>query len=271
MSALSSLSDFLDEAERSGQLNLRTQDIRAALPRLSAGALRQSMYRQQQRGRLAHLSRGSDHWLIVPLQYATSGAPPLEAWLDRYLARTLGIPYYVTLLSAAETYGASPYAVMVTQVMVPGRRRPVSVGRHEVVFYVRAKAGSMPARWHETPDGRFKVASPELTALELVERAALVGGIGRTQEVLRELAASCTPSGLIDALDALMEIPTAQRLGALLALDDQRELSDTVATWLRDKPMRLVPLEPGKQRTRLVEADADFKVQMPASLGGASA
>lgn len=260
------LSTVLDEAERSGKLNLRTQDIRAELPDLSPAALRQTLHRQQRRGRLVRLSRGSDHWLIVPLQHAAAGAPPLETWLDRYMSKTLGVPYYVTLLSAAETYGASPYAVMVTQVMVPERRRPITVGRHKVVFHTRARIESMPTRWHETPDGRFKVSSPELTALELVGRVALVGGMARVREVLRELWSSCTPHGLTEALDALQEIPTAQRLGALLAREGQPLFASQIAAWLRDKPTRLVMLEHGRVPGPSPEVDTTFKVRLPADV-----
>lgn len=262
MAAASSLSAILDATERSGKLNLRTQDIRAELPGISPTALHQALYRQQRRGRLVRLSRGSDHWLIVPLQHAVSGAPPLETWLDRYLSKTLGVPYYVTLLSAAEAYGASPYAVMVTQVMVPERRRAITVGRHEVVFHTRARAEDMPTRWHETPDGRFKVGTPELTALELVERAALVGGMARVREVLRALWTSCTPRGLTEALDALQAIPTAQRLGALLTLENQSAFAALVADWLGDKPLRLVPLERGQARSASSEIDTIFKVRL---------
>lgn len=262
MAAPSPLSAVLDAAERSGKLNLRTQEIRAELPGVSPAALHQALHRQQRRGRLIRLSRGSDHWLIVPLQHASAGAPPLETWLDRYMSRTLGIPYYVTLLSAAEAYGASPYAVMVTQVMVSERRRPITVGRHEVVFHTRARIGDMPTRWHETPDGRVKVGTPELTALELVERATLVGGMARVREVLRELWTSCTPQGLTQALDALQEIPTAQRLGALLTLENQSAFASRVADWLNDKPLRLVPLERGQARNTSSEVDTTFKVRL---------
>lgn len=262
MAAPSPLSAVLDEAERSGKLNLRTQDIRAELPGVSPTALHQALYRQQRRGRLIRLSRGSDHWLIVPLQHAAAGAPPLETWLDRYMSKTLGIPYYVTLLSAAEAHGASPYAVMVTQVMVPERRRPITVGRHEVVFHTRARTGDMPTRWHETPDGRFRVGTPELTALELVERTALVGGMARVREVLRGLWTSCTSQGLTEALEALQEIPTAQRFGALLTLENQSALAARVAHWLSDKPLRLVPLERGQTRNASSEVDTTFKVRL---------
>ncbi len=262
MAAPSPLSAVLDEAERAGKLNLRTRDIHAALPGLSEAALHQALHRQQRRGRLVRLSRGSDHWLIVPLQHAAAGAPPLEVWLDRYMSKTLGIPYYVTLLSAAEAYGASPYAVMVTQVMVPERRRPITVGHHEVVFRTRARIEDMPTRWHETPDGRFKIGTPELTALELVERASLVGGMARVREVLRELWMPCTPQGLTEALEALQEIPTAQRLGVLLTLENQSALASRVADWLSDKSLRLVPLEHGQARDTSSEVDATFKVRL---------
>lgn len=270
MAAPSPLSSVLDDAERSGKLNLSTREILAALPGLSVAALRQALHRQQRRGRVVRLSRGSDHWLIVPLQHAASGAPPLETWLDRYMSKTLGLPYYVSLLSAAEVHGASPYAVMVTQVMVPERRRGITVGRHEVVFHTRVRIESMPTRWYETSDGRFKVGTPELTAMELVERATLVGGMARVREVLQALWTSCTTQGLVEALEAMQEIPTAQRLGALLALDEQRALASVVAEWLRNKPLRLVPLEPGQTQFPLSEVDASFKVRLPAATRSAN-
>jgi len=76
MTALSPLSVVLDAAEREGRLNVHAADLSAALPGVSPGALRQALYRQQARGRLVRLSRGSGHWLIVPLQYALAGGPP---------------------------------------------------------------------------------------------------------------------------------------------------------------------------------------------------
>jgi len=256
------LSDILNTCERTGKLNVRGADLRAALPHLSDEALYKALYRQQRAGRLAHLSRGADHWLIVPLQYAEAGSPPLETWLDAYLRKTLNTPYYVALLSAAETYGASPYAVMVTQVMVPRPRRPITVGRHQVVFHVCARIEAMPTRWHDSADGRFKVSSPELTALDVVQRAGALGGMGRVQEVLHALWPHCTPAGLTEALDAMQSVPTAQRLGALLTLDGQSKLAARLSRWLKNQPMRLIALEgtlpPAQVRNRNI--NTDFKV-----------
>jgi hypothetical protein len=260
------LSDVLNAYERTGRLNVRGADLAVELPHASPEALRKAIYRQQQAGRLAHLSRGADHWLIVPLQYADAGSPPLETWLDPYLRKTLGASYYVGLLSAAETYGASPYAVMVTQVMVERKRLPITVGRHKIVFHTSARIDAMPVRWHETPEGRFKVSTPELTALDLVQRENVLGGISRVREVLNSLWPHCTPDGLIQALDAMQSVPVAQRLGALLTLDDQADLAASLARWLQDKPMRLVALEGSlpRREDRTENTQADFKVWIPA-------
>jgi hypothetical protein len=102
-----------------------------------------------------------------------------------------------------------------------------------------------------------------LTALELVQREALLGGMDRVREVLRELCASCTHQGLIDALEAMQEVPTAQRLGVLFALEDQAALASRVAEWLRNKPLRLVSLEHGQTPDTSSAIDAAFKVRLP--------
>ena len=84
VSARSPLREFLDQSERFGRLNLRVEEIANALPELTSSALDQALNRQRRRGRLVRLSRGAGHWLIVPLQHAESGSPPLETWLDLY-------------------------------------------------------------------------------------------------------------------------------------------------------------------------------------------
>jgi len=258
------LSDVLNACERAGKLNVRSEDLRAKLPDASPEALRKALYRQQRSGRVVRLSRGSDHWLIVPLQYAATGSPPLAAWLDAYLRKTLETPHYVGLLSAAETYGVSPYAVMVTQVMVETKRRPITVGRHELVFHTCARIEAMPTRWHESADGRFKVSTPEMTVLDLIQRASALGGMSRVREVLRALWSHCTSEGLTQALNARQSVPLAQRLGALLVLDEQTGLLAPLLDWLRNRPMRLIALEgtlpPGEERSDYTRAD--FKVWM---------
>lgn len=255
-----SLSAFLDNAERHGQLNVRTHEMAEALAPTSPSAVYQALHRQQRRGRLLRLSRGSGHWVIVPLQYASSGAPPIESWLDTYLRKTLALPYYVGLLSAAEAYGASPYAVMVTQIAVPKPRRALMVGRHKLVFYTRSHVDNIPTQWHESRYGRYRISSPEMTALELVKRSNLVGGMSRVNEIVASLFKPCSSAGMLEALTATHEIPAAQRLGTLLKMNNHPELADTIKRWLSDKSTRTISLDSSGEVHPNDTVDDDFHV-----------
>jgi predicted transcriptional regulator of viral defense system len=259
----SHLADLIDAAEKRGKLNMQIEDIAKGMPGVSPEALRQALQRQQQKGRIVRASRGSGHWVIVPRQDASVGAPPLEAWLDPYLSKSLELAYYVGLLSAAEAHGVSPQAVMVTQVMVSKTRRAVRVGRHRLVFHERGRLEAMPTQWHETSNGRFKVSTPELTAIELVSRQQLVGGASRAYEVVRRLADSFSQEGLTLSLEAVNEVPSAQRLGALLARADKPVLASLVRKWLQGKRIRVISLSPGDTADVPATMDIHFKVRIP--------
>jgi predicted transcriptional regulator of viral defense system len=259
------VSSVIDDAERAGRLMLTTEDIAGALPDLSPKALRQALFRQQQRGRITRVARGIGQWLIVPLMHAASGAPPLETWLHRFLSKVLEEPYYVGLLSAAESYGVSPYATTVTQVMVAHQRRSIIVGRQHIVFHTRANIVDLPTRWHETSEGRFRISTPELTLLDLVRRQDIVGGLGRVIDVINELAVYATADGLQAALEAAKDVPNAQRLGTLLAVRNVA-LSEVIVEWFDGRSLRTIPLAPVISGP--VEEDKTFRTLRPSNLQG---
>ncbi len=260
----SRLSLLFDDAERSGRLMLTSEQIAASFPETSPEALRQALHRQQRRGRIVRIARGAGQWVIVPLMHAQSGAPPPETWLHRFLASALKVPYYIGLLSAAEAYGIAPYAPSVIQVMVPKQRRPMAVGRQRLTFHTRTRISAMPTRWHETPEGRYLISTPELTMLDLLRRQELAGGVTRVAELIGGLSAYAHPDGLATALIAADDVPNAQRLGALLSRQGS-ELTETVAAFLKGRTLRPVTLAPG--RTNHNRENAQFRVLLPERLG----
>ena len=272
MAAHSPIRQYVDRAERDGKLNFRFAEVTSTHPEQSESALRQALHRLQKKGRIVLASRGSDHWIIVPFQDAHAGAPPLESWLHTYMAKTLQVPYYVGLLSAAEVYGASPYAVMVTQIVVAKPRRSLQIGPHKLVFTVRSNVAEAPAQWHENSAGRFKVSTPEMTALDLIQHQADVGGLGRLFAVLHRLFDTCSSANLQHALDIVDTTPLAQRLGALLGLDGRDELTNEVDRWLAGRRMRPVNLgEPSSGQKETYFFDSNFKVRLPRDLDTANA
>jgi predicted transcriptional regulator of viral defense system len=269
---VSSLAEFVDNAERRGQLNIHVDDIRATYPAMSEVALTHALMRLRRKGRIVQVSKGSGHWLVVPLQQADFGAPPVEAWLDSYLSGSLKLPYYLALLSAAEIHGSSPYAVMVTQVMVPKPRRRVELGRIVVDFHARSNIPAVPTQWYSTMHGRVLVSTPEMTACDLVEHQAQVGGIGRVRATLEGLYTAFTVRGLRRLLDADIPSPTLQRLGALLIEAKKLRLAKTLSIGLlRRPPVRVIPMELGAEITPKGDIDHSFKVWTPATLERSSA
>lgn len=261
----SSVTSMVDEYEKNGVLNVRVQDLMQRLPTASPTAVLQALQRLQQKGRIVPVQRGSGHWLIVPLRDAHNGAPPIETWLHSYLAQTLQVPYYVGLLSAAEAYGASPYAVMKTQVFVPKPRRALAAGRHVLSFFSKQSVADTPSQWHETADGRFRISSPEVTAMELIQRQSAVGGIGRTVEVLKPLFTACSSQELQKALDSVQDVAAAQKLGALLYVQGHEGLVESVRRWLESRRTRPLPLAQGYpwEQSHYIAA---FQVYVPRDL-----
>jgi hypothetical protein len=137
------------------------------------------------------------------------------------------------------------------------------VGRQRLVFHTRARISDMPTRWHESPDGRYLVSTPELTMLDLLRRQELAGGASRVAELVEGLSAYAHPEGLRAALAAADDTPNAQRLGALLSRQGS-ELVDTVAAFLKGQHLRPVALAPGG--TDQNRENAPFRVFLPERL-----
>jgi hypothetical protein len=112
-----------------------------------------------------------------------------------------------------------------------------------------ARIGEMPTRWHNTSDGRFKVSTPELTAVDIVQHEEMLGGMARVRAVLRGLWLRCSQDGLVAALNAIRNVSPAQRLGALMDMDAQDTLWSVIERWLDAKPLRPVSLS-GSRRSR---------------------
>ena len=76
------LADVLDEFERLGKLNVRGEELRAALPATSTEGMRKARHRLQQAGRLVPVPRGSEHWFLPHPQRGAFSKEDGEAVVD---------------------------------------------------------------------------------------------------------------------------------------------------------------------------------------------
>jgi hypothetical protein len=230
---------FIDDVQSQGRLTFRLQEI------VSSGgptgeALEKALHRLQTLGRIQRISRKSDFFVIVPPEYRSLGAPPVEWWIDDFMGH-LGLPYYLGLLTAALWHGSSHFAAMETQVVASVNRRPVMVGRNRVRFFASAKIAATPVEKRTNVWGGVRVSTPAATLLDLIQYR--LGGGWRGQAAV-DLFPRITADDLLAALDAAGSVPSAQRLGFVFERIGADELANVAARWIDGKPHRAIDLEP---------------------------
>jgi len=239
------LSSFTRRRLARGAVTFARDDAVAELG-VSAGAFLDAAERLQKQGQLLRPRNG--FYVIVPPQFVNWGAPPPSWYLDD-LMRFLNEPYYVGLLKAAELHGAAHHSVTEFQVVTMRQLKPIDAGRSRIVFYYRkdfdAVASQIIAR--KTDSGSMRLASPELTAWDLLRYPNGSGGIHQIATVLTELGPRLEPARLA-ALAPAFERAALQRLGFLLERVGQHAPAEALARIMAVSNAAWVELDPADIR-----------------------
>lgn len=235
------VADFVASVQGSGRLTFSVGDI-ARRTGATGASLQAALLRHSTTGAITRISRKADFFVIVPPEYRTLGAPPVEWWLGD-LMEHFGMPYYLALLSAVEAHGSAHFAVMETQVMTTRWLRPLEVGRTRLRFFAKSDLSDVPTECRHNLWGTIVVSEPESTILDLLRYRPC--GIERAAMILADLKRSFRKDRLIQSLNAADDTPSAQRLGYLLERHGASRLADTVKAWLVGRRPRKVNLEVG--------------------------
>lgn len=243
---------FVDEFQAHGRYVFTRPEVRE---RGSQIGVQSAIRRLKKQGRIVSPRRG--FYVIVPVEYRPAGSPP-PSWFIDELMRFLDQPYYIGLLSAAAIHGAGHQQPMVFQVITDQPTREIRVGRQRIEFHMNRHIQSMPTVRIQTETGTMRVSTPEATAYDLVRYAPSAGHLDNVATVLDELADKIDPDKL-EKLAASLPVPVAQRLGYLLDRIERRDLSDPLASSLRSRRLRAIPLAPGRGPADQ-EAEARWRV-----------
>ncbi len=163
-------------------------------------------------------SPGRGLWIAIAPKYRTWGAPPAVEFIDTLMTH-LNRAYYVGWLSAAEIHGAAHQRPQATQIAVDRPTENRSFGRAHLRFYRQSKAAGLPRQHHNVESGQAWISTPELTAVDLVDRPELGGGVSNVATVLHELAESVPlDPEVLAAVAAGFSTTAVRRLGFLLDL-----------------------------------------------------
>ena len=240
------VADLIDDYQRQGLYGFERAKLETSLPSSSA-AVGKALARLAEKGRVKRLRKG--FYAIVPIEYAAQGLPPSDWYLDA-LMRSLELPYYIGLLSAAALHGAAHQQVQQLQLVVPRQERHLELPGISIRFFRKRDFASAQLQSRKGHSGMLPISTPEATALDLVRYARHIGGLDAVLTVLTELAETMDPAKLAAASALESETSQIQRLGWLLDHLGQSSLADAVHAALPSlKPLSRAALDPGAPRT----------------------
>ena len=215
--------DLPDELIARGRYWATTAEL-AELTGQSRAVLHTSLSRLARAGRLFSPARGL--YVMVPAEYRSWGVVPADWFVDAMM-RHLDREYYVSFLSAAAIHGAAHQAPQTFRIVTSKPLADRDIERVRLRFTTSRYVSEMSTERVTVHTGYLTVATRETTAVDLVWRYRLGGGVSNVATVLIEL-------GELDgeALARLAPVrgrATVRRLGWLLG----RFRSDVDTHWLR--------------------------------------
>lgn len=252
------LSDFVDNLESKGRCWFLKKDALDAVG-CSEIALYESIRRLIYKKRLS-LIRGN-FLVIIPITYKNKGIIPAD-WFIHPFMQSLELPYYVSLLTAANYYGAAHQKPQVFQVITKEKMRKITKSSLRIEFYRNSNIDVSLANDFQVTRGYIKIASPELLAFDLVQYYYACGYFSNVATVFSELKES------IDS-EKLFQIATSnkysngiiQRLGYLMSLNEVggANMVSKIKEYVQSVKPRFVPLQLG-QTYHNMPKDRDWRI-----------
>ena len=207
------LQQYLEYLQSRGRYNFLRLEAMAAL-HLTENAFKKAAHRLIEKGKVRRI-RGN-FYIIVPPEHQALGSLPASWFIDDLMAH-LNLPYYCGLLTSAALLGAAHQQPMVFQVITTKPIRPIKLNNLHINFYYKKSIHPHFCQLTKTATGNMKVATPEMTAFDLVRYMKASGHINNVATVLCELVSKLQPEKLATLAEREdIEVTSAQRLGYLL-------------------------------------------------------
>lgn len=241
------LEDYLFKIQSFGRYSFTFSELKAQFNQ-SEKAILQSLFRLKKAKKVAQIRKS--FYVIVPPEYAATGTLPPVLFIND-LMKFLKRDYYVSLQSAAALHGAAHQQPQEFFVMIEKPTlRKVSNEKLRLNFIVKRSLPLNCIENKKSDTGFFKISSPELTAMDIVQYQLKTGGLNNVVTILQELAEIISPNKISNCVDHSIATSTLQRLGYIFdeVLQNQK-LSTVIENILKHKNKTPVPLSiKGKQQ-----------------------
>lgn len=223
---MNTIKNWVEEMPSSGKNCFSFSEVLERFPTQNPDSLKRSLTRLVSKRRICSVWKG--FYVIVPVEYQAKGIVPIVYYIDQ-LMKFLGRDYYISLLSAAEFYGAAHQRPMEFSVVTtpPSLRSTLKKG-NKINFNNKSILLKQYTEQRKTSTSYVVISSPELTATDLIQFEKTIGGLNRASTALSELAESCYFKKLKADFFEYVPMPVIQRLGYLLdeELDFKKQADD---------------------------------------------
>ncbi|MBL1215476.1 MAG: hypothetical protein HND52_19070 [Ignavibacteriae bacterium] len=206
-------------------------------------------------------------YLIITPRYSSAKKLPIQLYCHK-LFKYLNRNYYVALFSAAKFHGASHQQVQRDYIIIEKPKfKDISKNAIDIRFFTTSNWTGKNVQSKQSDAGLYKVSSPALTIVDLINHQTKLGGISRMFSVIEELSEELKEADLIELLNWYPQKSTLQRFGFLLEeLGSNEELQELIFEKLKSTcffPVLLSPKsneKPGAVNNRW-KVDVNVKVE----------
>lgn len=155
-------------------------------------------------------------YLIITPRYSSAKKLPIQLYCEK-LFKYLNRNYYVSLFSAAKFHGASHQQVQRDYIITEKPKyNNISKNSIDIRFFTTSNWIGKNVQLKQSDAGVYKVSSPALTIVDLINHQTKLGGISRMFSVIEELSEELKEPDLVELLNWYPHKSTLQRFGFLL-------------------------------------------------------
>lgn len=261
--SMNNLEEFLSDLQGKYKFSFNKEDAMQALGK-DHTAIKRAIDRAKDKGLVFSLRKG--FYLNIPPRYKLLGKLPIQLYISD-LFKSIGRPYYVSLLSAAKFHGVSHHALQKDYVITqPPAVRGIEKATYRIDFHVKSSWPLNNIEMKKSEAGRFAVSSIALTIVDLINYQNRLGGISNIVTSIAELTEDLNIKDLDSLLEWYADVSDIQRLGYILEwLEMEPQFIDKIEVWLSKNRHQEILLVPG-QFTNEINSKNKWRVNVNAEL-----
>ncbi len=177
-------------------------------------AIKRELSRLVEKKEIVNLRRG--FYLIIPPRYSNIGILPVQLYIEK-LFNYLDREYYLSFYSAAKFHGASHQHIQCDYIIAKSSSLlDIKKRLKELRFFTSSNWPKKNIINKKSDAGYFKISSPALTSVDLLNYQSRLGGLNRMLAILEELFEEIDLEDLQNLLTWYPHKSTLQRFGFLL-------------------------------------------------------